>query len=235
MKYILGDIESTGLKPGWHEITEIAILDCETLELCEWDIKIRHPERCSKEAMMVTNKTPAELISRGRYIEECADEIDDFIRSVSDDPDEIVFIGHSVSYDRTMLEHAWKAMNRRWLVNYYLDTKAMAKKFTKQILGIQKTSHALTNMLALAGIKEAPGAHASIIDVKHTYALYMHMIQRGLKNSEFIKLSPALMQNLSKPTVIKNSSKKIDLDINDIQSSIMDETDNDTGFEDNDD
>ena len=236
MKYILLDIESDGLSPKYHEITEIAILNCETLELCEWDIRIRHPERASKEAMMITNKTPAELARRGRYLEECADEIDEFIKSISKDPDEIVCIGHNCSFDRNFLEHCWKAMNRRWLANYWLDTKAMCKKFTKQNLGIQKTSHALTNMLKLVGIKEAPGAHMSIIDVKHTYALYMYMIQKGLRNTEFVKMSPTLMENLCKPTIIKNSKKKIDLGVADIQSSLSEETNNEEPYEeDNDD
>ena len=154
MKFITLDLESTGLSPEFHELTEIAILNNETMELVEWDIKIRHPERCSKDALMITNKTANELTKRGRYLEDCIDEIDEFIKSVSKDPDEIVCIGHNIlSFDRNWLEKQWKKHNKIWLANYYLDTLQMSKKFTKQILGIQKTSHSLDQYRLTANVE----------------------------------------------------------------------------------
>lgn len=235
MDYVVVDIESVGLKPGFHEITEIAILNVKTMELAEWDIKIRHPERCSQEALLITNKTPQQLISRGKYIEDCIDDIDAFIKAVSKDPDEIVCVGHNSSFDRRFLELCWKNLNHTWLANYWLDTMAMSKKFTRQILGIQKTSHALSNMVKLAEIQETPGAHDSITDVINTFKLYNFFIQRGMKNSEFIHLSPALMENLVlKPTKTVKKQKINDADIKDVFGS-MDNSIIDTDEEDNDD
>ncbi len=237
MKFITLDLESTGLSSEFHELTEIAILNNETMELVEWDIRIRHPERCSKEALMITNKTAAELTQRGRYLEDCIDEIDEFVKSVSQDPDEIVCVGHNIlSFDRNWLEKKWKSHNRVWLANYYLCTMQMSKKFTKQILGIPKTSHSLDNMIKLAGLKESAKKHNSISDTQQAYFLYMYFLQRGIKPTEFIKLSPSLMENLSKPTVVKNSKRKIDFDAGEVLSSIQDETNNEQAFEeDNDD
>ena len=237
MKFVTLDVESTGLSPTFHELTEISILNNETLELVSWDIKIRHPERCSKEALMITQKTAKELMSRGRYIEECIPEVDEFLKSISRDPDDIVSIAHNANFDRNQLETKWKENNKVWLANYWLDTMQMSKRFTKQILGIQKTSHALSNMIKLAGINEIPGAHASLVDVKNTFALYLHMQQRGLKNTEFIKLSSTLMNDLTGKKTITKQSKKIDdkeisnvmesLDSNDLSDSFQPDDEDD--------
>ena len=220
MKKIIIDVETNGTRPDYHELTEISILDCETLNQITWEVKIRFPQRCSKEALMITNKTPEELMSRGRYIETILDEVDEFIKSISEDPDDIVALAHNASFDRNFMETKWKQHNRIFPVNYWLDTLQMSRRFTKTILGIQKTSHALGNMMKHAGLSELPGAHASTVDCQNLFRLYTYMKQRGLQDSEFIKLSPSLMQNLTKTSTKKPVAKKQKTDLSEITNVI---------------
>lgn len=212
MYFALIDVESTGLSCEYQELTEISVLNCQNLEQVLWEIKIKHPERCSKEALLVTHKTAQELASRGRYIEEVIPEINDFLSNITKDPDDLCIIAHNASFDRRFVEHFWKKLDYTFPANYWLDTLSMSKRFVKQILNINtKTSFALSNMLKLAGIKEKPGAHQSLVDVQNTYCLYMYMKSRGMSNSEFIKLSPSLIENISAKKITKTGRKtKID-------------------------
>ena len=85
---------------------------------------------------------------------------------------------------------------------------------------MQKTSHALGSMMKHAGLSELPGAHASTVDCQNLYRLYTYMKQRGLQDSEFIKLSPSLMQNLTKTAAKKPVMKKQKTDLSEITNVI---------------
>lgn len=218
MERICLDIETNGLA-DFHEITEISILNCSSMEQVTWDIKIKYPQRSSKDALLITGKTAQELATRGRYIEQVIPEINEFIQSISKDPDDIIAIGHNVSFDRRFLENKWKANNSKFPVNYYLCTMEMSKRFSRNILNIKnKMSFSLSNMLKIASIKEIPGQHQSTIDVQNCYRLYMYMKSRGMPDTEFIKLSPSLMQNLVK-TAKPNKKIKLDDEIENVLSS----------------
>ncbi len=226
MKYVVLDIETTGFSVEKQEITEISILRCEDLVQCTWDVLIKHPERASPEALEVTHKTIGELMSRGRHLEDIMDEIDEFMKDISNDPDEIVCIGHYVRFDRNFLETKWKEFGKTWKANYWLDTWEMSKKYVKNVVKIkEKTPFDLKNMLKLASIKELPGAHSSTVDVQNTYKLYMHMLKRGMSNSEFIKMSPTLLESASKPTKqAKTKKKELDFaELSNIADSLKEE------------
>jgi len=238
MKYVVLDIETTGFSPQKQEITEVSILRCEDLVQCTWDVLIKHPENADPGALEVTKTSIEELMSRGRHIEDITDEIDDFIKEVSSDPDEIVCIGHYVRFDRSFLEHNWELSNKIWKANYWLDTYEMSKKYVKNIAKIEeKTSCSLTNMLKLASIRELPGAHSSTVDVQNTYKLYMHMLKRGMTNSEYIKLSPTLLTGITKtakPTKTRKTKKK-ELDFNELSNiadSLAEDLSQEGNFED---
>ena len=209
MKYFVIDTETNGLKCGFHELTEISILDCQTLEQITWMIRIRNPERSNKVAMQITNKTPNELASWGRYIESVLDEINNFLIGNVDEVDEICMIAHSASFDRRFMEHSFQTNNKTFVAQYWLDTVPFAKKFAKQYLGLKKTSVALERILVTADIKNVElGAHSSEVDVRNTFRLWKYMVARGMSNTEFIKMSPTLLQ--TKPTVAKGAAPTIE-------------------------
>lgn len=200
MQKVVLDIETVGLKCGFHEITEVSILDCQTLEQKTWFIKVQHPERASKEALMITNKNIKELCTRGDLIQDVIPQIEEFLVKISEnDPDNLCCIGHNVSFDRRFLEDAFNVAGKKFPANYWLCTMDMSKKFSKNILKIaEKMSFALSNMCKLASITTPNDMHTSAADVQVTYKLYMYMKTRGMSDSLFIKLSPALLSSVSK-------------------------------------
>jgi len=208
MFYFGLDVESTGLKCGYHEITEISILNCQTMDQVTWLIKIKYKERCSKEAMYITQKTPEELENRGRYIEDVLDEITEFILKGAE-KDEVCIIAHNASFDRRFVTHAYVSNNKENPIRYWLCTKEMSKKYCRTILGLQKTSHALNNLLITANIKtmETDNIHSSEVDTRNMYRLWKKMTLAGISNTEFIKMAPEYLNEV-KATPIKKKGKK---------------------------
>ncbi len=208
MKYFVIDTETVGIKCGFHEITEISILNCETLEQVVWMVKIKHPERADKRALMVTNKTLNELLSRGRYIEDVLDEINSFLQEGSKEVDEICMIAHNASFDRRFIEDAFTSNDKTFIGQYWLCTVAMAKKFNKTILKLTKASASLEKMLISGNVKNVElNAHSAEVDVRNTFKLWKVMTARGMSNTEFIKLSPALMPFVQKKPIKKRGKK----------------------------
>jgi len=218
MKYMVIDIETTGIKCGFHEITEISILNCETLDQRVWFVKIKYPERASDDALRLTNKTRRELVSRGRFIEDILDEINEFVEEAGDELEEAVMIGHNCSFDRRFMEHAFETNNKKFKAQYWLDTVSMARKLAKNVLKIGKTSFALDRILVTAGVKNIEsGAHSSEVDVRNTFRLWKYMSQRGISNAEHIKMYPALMPGNKKQK--PKAEKDLDYNIEDISEA----------------
>jgi len=221
MEYYLVDTETTGLKNGFHELTEISIIRCKDRAQRVWMIKIKHPERASKEALHITGKTTEELLSRGRYVDEILDEVDDFLNEDKEEPDGRVMIAHNAAFDRRFLEGEWEKHQRIWKANYWLDTKEMGRKFVKTISNPTnaKISLSLENLLKVASIKGVEvGAHSAEVDARNTYRLWDKLTKtNGLSNVEFTKLSPTIMNGLG---IVKTADKKPklkkDFDLNDI-------------------
>ncbi len=236
MEYYLVDTETTGLKNGFHELTEISIIRCKDRAQKVWLVKIKHPERASKEALHITGKTVNELLSRGRYIEDILDEVDDFLKEDKEEPDGRVMIAHNAPFDRRFLEGVWEQQGRTWLANYWLDTKEMGRKFVKGIPNPTnaKISLSLDNLLKVANIKNIEsGAHSAEVDARNTYRLWDKFKTVGISNTEFTKLSPTIMNSIGiKKTSNVKPPKANNFDLNDIGdvSSDLDALDDSVGF-----
>lgn len=238
MEYYLVDTETTGLKNGFHELTEISIIRCKDREQRVWLIKIKHPEHASKEALHITGKTIEELLSRGRYIEDVLDEVDNFIKEDKEEPDGRVMIAHNAPFDRRFLEGIWEQHNRTWLANYWLDTKEMGRKFIKTIPNPTnaKISLSLDNLLKVANIKNVEsGAHSAEVDARNTYRLWDRFKTAGISNTEFTKLSPTIMNSIGiKKTSNIKPPKANNFDLNDIgdvsSEEDLDTSDDSTSF-----
>ena len=57
LKFYVIDTETTGLKSGYHEMTEIGIIRCEDRVQLWRQIKCVYPERANIDALMITKKT----------------------------------------------------------------------------------------------------------------------------------------------------------------------------------
>jgi len=196
MKYYVLDIETSGLKPGFHEITEISILRCADMVQRVWLLNIKYPKRFSKQALMVTGQDVNDILKRKKYIENAIPEINGFLEEDGDYADGRVIIAHNGAFDRNQIEHNWDLYGQTFPANYWIDSKEMARKYIKRHLKLGKRqSVALSKVLELFKINAEPGAHSAEVDVRNTFRLWKYLEKRGMSNIEFTKLSPKLIND----------------------------------------
>jgi len=221
MKFYVLDIETSGLRPGFHEITEISILRCEDLVQKVWLLNIRYPQRFSKEALMVTGQNVMEITKRPSYLPDVIADINAFLEEDKEDADGRVIIAHNGSFDRNQIEHNWKISKSFFPANYWLDTKEVARKFIKKQLKLPgRQSVALGKLLELFKIKNVePNAHSAEVDVRNTFRLWKYLEARGMSNIEFTKISPTLLKN----DMIKLSKKVNNYEIDEVLDDLNEE------------
>ena len=61
IQYYIIDTETTGLKAGYHEMTEIGIIRCTDRVQLWRQIKCINPERASFDALAITKKTLSDI------------------------------------------------------------------------------------------------------------------------------------------------------------------------------
>jgi len=203
MKKYVCDIETNGLRPGYHEITEISILRCEDMVQKVWLLNIKYPKRSSEQAI---TKTGQDLYKIKNYIEDVILEINSFIEEDGECPDGRLMIAHSVGFDRNQIETNWELFKYSFPISYFVDSKEMARKYIKNNLKLGKQSIALDRLLMLFDIPHETNFHCAEVDVRNTFRLYKFLEKKGIKISEFTKISPKLIND-----DIKKLKKKYEL------------------------
>ncbi|NJO18581.1 MAG: hypothetical protein HC877_23490 [Thioploca sp.] len=61
IKYYVLDVETTGLKAGYHEINQISVLRESDNKLISYDIRVDYPERVNYQALEIQGKTKQDL------------------------------------------------------------------------------------------------------------------------------------------------------------------------------
>lgn len=121
-EYVAVDIETTGLRPGNDEITEIAAVryenGVEKESFCKL-VKITQPLK--ESIIKLTGITDEMLRSKG---EDCKEVIEKFAEFVG----ETELVCHNASFDMSFINHACEAYGMRRIENKVCDTLDMAKK-----------------------------------------------------------------------------------------------------------
>lgn len=229
MKYFIIDLETNGLKTDFHEITEISILRCEDMVQKVWLLNIHNPKNTNKEAFYITGQDLNKILRRRIYLEDIIEEVDSFINEDGEEPDGRVGIAHNCSFDRRQLESNWSRLNRVFPINYWLDSKEIARKYIK-MNKMGKQSIALSKLLDLFNIKSESNHHSAEVDVRNTFRLWKYLEKRGMKNIEFTKLSPTLIENDMKK-IRKESYELNNDDVNSILDELNEEEDNSPPWE----
>lgn len=197
VNYIL-DVETTGIKAGYHEMTEVGIIRYTDRVQLWKNIKCDFPERASLDALMITKKTMADLnngLNKYQVIEEC----EKFFNNDGLTPAHRCIIGHNVSFDKRFLHALWASCNKTFPADLWLDTMALVRHYIKlnglneerKKNGMSKLSVNLHASCDLLGIKKISEAHNSKMDSRNTYFLYNHLIeQRNIDYLPFIKNEP---------------------------------------------
>lgn len=184
LQYYVIDTETTGLKSGYHEITEIGIIRVTDRVQLWRQIKCVYPERANFDALAITKKTMADL-ERGFDRDAVVAECEKFFAEDGLTPAHRCIIAHNAPFDRKFLHAMWEAAGKEFPAHLWLDTIQLTKKFidendTSQ-LNIVKTAtgkvstklHACCDMV---GIKKISEAHNAKVDSRNTYLLYRNLI-----------------------------------------------------------
>jgi DNA polymerase III epsilon subunit-like protein len=185
LQYYVIDTETTGLKSGYHEMTEIGIIRCTDRVQLWRQIKCIYPERANFDALAITKKTMADLergYDRAAVVAEC----EKFFSEDGLTPAHRCIVAHNAPFDRKFLQAMWEAEGKEFPAHLWLDTISLTKEFIKNAdtsqLNIVKTAtgrvstqlHACCDMV---GIKKISEAHNAKVDSRNTYLLHRSLIE----------------------------------------------------------
>jgi len=166
------DIEGSGTKPGYHEVTEIA-LDHEKMGRWSTKVKMKHPQRAQAKALEVQQYS--ELAWSGApHFDQIADKLLEFLNNS-------IPVGHFVStYDLPMIRGNYEMIgkNSDFLPRLTLGTEQLAYEHLVP-RGLKRlTLEAICNFLDI----DNEGAHRAYDDVDRTRQAYYKMVktQQGL-------------------------------------------------------
>lgn len=175
LKYYVIDTETTGLKSGHHEMTEIGIIRCTDRVQLWRKIKCEYPERASYDALMITKKTMADL-ETGHNNSDVVTECNKFFNEDGATSAHRVIIAHNASFDRKFLHALWEKNGQEFPAHLWLDTIALTREYAKKI-GLVKPKVNLHAACDIAGIKKISEAHNAKVDSRNTYLLHKDLVE----------------------------------------------------------
>lgn len=201
LNYYIIDTETTGLKVGYHEVTQISIIRCSDRHQLNYFIRAQYPARASAEALKVTGRTMADLsigVSRKEAIEGC----NRFLLEDGQTSEHRCIIAHNASFDRRFCHDLWTSSGLEFPANCWLCTMAAVKDYMTKYLGIDKAKKGLHDSMKTCGLKPRTGAHNAISDTQNTYILHNHLNKEGFDLLPYIKR----FAHASAPTVTDEES-----------------------------
>lgn len=175
-KYII-DVESSGLNPLYHEMTEISVIRVSDKVQISRNIKCRYPERSSLDSLRITNKTMADL-KNGDDSLKVVNDINAFLAQDGATDLERCIIAHNANFDVKFCNAMWQNCGSFFPFRYQLCTWQMSKFFLKKIGETNQKSN-LNDICDFFKIKKYANAHSAKTDTRHTYHLYQKLINES--------------------------------------------------------
>ena len=183
--YYVTDVETTGLKSGYQEMTELGIVKALNKVQLYRKIKCEYPERASMDALKVTNKTFTDLL-QGMNKKDVVAEANKFFAEDGQRPAARCIIGHNVQFDRKFLFALWESVGEEFPAHLWLDTITLTQAFidisdpatlkiTKTATG--KISKKLNHALELVDIPKLSAQHDAKSDSQNTFLLWRRLTQ----------------------------------------------------------
>lgn len=177
MEYYVLDVETTGLKAGFHETTQISIVRCNDRHQLSKYIAAEYPERANYESLRITGRTLNDII-KGDSKKVAIDAFNNFLLQDEKTTEHRCMVGHNVSFDRRFVHALWGEFHQPFLANLWLDTKSLTGQLAKK-MGMVKPKLTLESSLKIADIKNVKtGAHNAIVDTQNTYKLWKDLVER---------------------------------------------------------
>jgi len=166
-KYIVLDIETTGISPEFEEMTEIGAAYIEDGEVVRTFNELIKPGKLIPPKIVELTGITDAMVQNAATIEEVMPIFIDFCG-------DLPILGHNVMFDYSFLKTAAKRAGLTF-EKKALDTMVLSRQFLNN-----QRSHSLTNLIANLGIDRA-NAHRGLDDALATYELY-ELIRRRYKH-----------------------------------------------------
>lgn len=185
--YYIVDTETTGLKVGYHEMTEIGIIRATDRVQLWRQIKCEKPENASYDALAITKKTLADL-NNGHDKKSVVEECNKFFNQDGLTPQHRCIVGHNIfSFDKRFLFDLWESVGETFPAALWLDTIPMTKKYAKDI-GLVKPKVNLHAACDIVGIKKLSDSHNAKVDSRNSYLLWKNLVEeKKIDHLPFIK------------------------------------------------
>lgn len=226
IEYYITDVETTGLKLGVNEINQISVLRISDNKQITHNIKVRHPNTYSREALEVQGITPDDL-KKGIKLELAVADINKFfLEDCQKNNEGRCMIAYNAPFDRKFIHEAWDSTNDVFGPNLWFCSMAFAKRYvakhggekiaqaqidamidgikTDKKSGKLKPKFGLNNFMTGVGLPIKTGAHNAEVDVQNTLELYKWLIASG---TEYVSLIERLPHK-----EIKTTAQDLDVD-----------------------
>ncbi len=178
MKFVIIDLETTGLSPYKHKITEIAAVRFDWEKILDSYQSLVNPERHIPSGITRLTGITNEMVENAPTIDEVLPEFIDFL---ADD----IFVAHNISFDWNFLNYARNHMENKLFCNPKLCTRKLARHLVPEL-----NRRTLAILCEYFQIKN-DNAHRALSDVYATTELLKNYIQIIKKNwmiiDEFIE------------------------------------------------
>jgi DNA polymerase III alpha subunit (gram-positive type) len=181
--YYIIDLETTGLKCGYHEVTEISIIRFDDRRQLTRNVICEFPKRASADALEITGKTISDLsfgYDKNQVVKECTE----FFEKDGLTPDHRCIVGHNIiGFDKKFLFQLWQECGLHFPAHLWLDTLQMTKAYVKSNNlneGKDKSEKLKTNLQAacdLLGIKKVASMHNAKADSQNTFFLQKKLME----------------------------------------------------------
>lgn len=189
LSYYVLDTETTGLKVGYHEITQISIIRCSDRHQLSKYIRAEYPKRANPVSLEITGRTIKDIM-QGISKEDAVRACTKFFNEDGQTPEHRCIVAHNATFDRKFCHELWKQCKVEFPAVCWLDTMPATREFLKFNHGIAKPKVGLKDAVAQLGIKFRGTAHNAIGDTQSTYMLREHLIKEGFDFLQHIKRFP---------------------------------------------
>lgn len=169
-KYVVLDLETTGLSKHRHRITEIAALRIKDGEVVDKYEQLINPEMRIPSFITRLTGIDNEMVADAPTISQALPGFLDFL---SND----MMIAHNATFDYGFIDHNASEVLGRGISNYRLCTRKLASRILPRL-----PSKKLSAICMHLGI-ENEEAHRAMADVKVTYQIFSHFLSILRKNS----------------------------------------------------
>lgn len=176
--YVVFDLETTGIRPGFDKIIEISAVKVRNHEAADQYSTLVDPQMHIPEAATAVNGITDEMVKGAPSIEEA---VRGFLRFIEDD----ILVGHNIhTFDMHFICDAAMKVLGTEIANDYIDTLYLSRKCLPQL-----SHHRLTDISEYFHISTA-GAHRALNDCimnQECYERLGKILQENRKNQPEVR------------------------------------------------